>query len=52
MTLQCQLDHSCYKDAESTDILVLIIGGRYGSATTDTDGSSSIEDFYHRYMKV
>jgi hypothetical protein len=46
------LDHSCYKDAETADILVLIIGGRYGSATSETDGSRIIDDFYQRYESV
>jgi hypothetical protein len=46
------LDQSCYKDAESTDILVLIIGGRYGSATSETDSSRLVPDFYQRYESV
>jgi hypothetical protein len=46
------LDQSCYKDAESTDILVLIIGGRYGSATSETDSSRITSDFYQRYESV
>jgi len=46
------LDHSCYKDAETADILVLIVGGRYGSATSETDGSRTINDFYERYESV
>ena len=28
------LDQSCYKEAENSDIYVLIIGGRYGSASS------------------
>ena len=29
------LDISCYREAESADIFVLIIGGRYGSETSE-----------------
>ncbi|MBB3859706.1 hypothetical protein GGQ88_000967 [Novosphingobium hassiacum] len=29
------LDESCYREAQSSDILVLIIGGRYGSAASN-----------------
>ncbi|EJB5285230.1 DUF4062 domain-containing protein [Vibrio vulnificus] len=50
------LDESCYRDATATDILVLIIGGRYGSATSETDvelsQKSSNDDFYKRYESV
>lgn len=31
------LDISCYEEIESCHILVLIIGGRYGSSTSDTE---------------
>lgn len=30
------LDESCYREAEGSDIFVLIIGGRYGSGASDT----------------
>ncbi|MFM2657669.1 MULTISPECIES: DUF4062 domain-containing protein [Vibrio harveyi group] len=46
------LDESCYKDASSCDILVLIIGGRYGSATSETDSSQDSTGFYDRYESV
>ena len=50
------LDESCYRDATTTDILVLIVGGRYGSATSETDHelvqSSSNNEFYKRYESV
>ncbi|WP_373273093.1 DUF4062 domain-containing protein, partial [Vibrio parahaemolyticus] len=46
------LDESCYKDASSCDILVLIIGGRYGSATSETDSPHDSTGFYDRYESV
>lgn len=44
------LDESCYKEVRSVDILVLIIGGRYGAAA----GSNKIGDktFYTRYESI
>ena len=45
------LDESCYREAENSDIFVLIIGGRYGS-----EASSSNEkvrgNFYERYESI
>ncbi len=44
------LDESCYKEAQASDILVLIIGGRYGSeATPQTAGA---KDFFNRYNSI
>lgn len=44
------LDESCYRDAQACDILVLIIGGRYGAAAS----SEKIKpvDFYDRYDSI
>jgi hypothetical protein len=45
------LDESCYREARQADIMVLIIGGRYGSeksATSDKEAS----DFYSRYDSI
>lgn len=42
------LDESCYKEAQASDILVLIVGGRYGteaSARTGPAGSSLLERY-------
>jgi Domain of unknown function (DUF4062) len=33
------LDESCYREAQSSDILVLIVGGRYGSIAKSPDSS-------------
>lgn len=45
------LDKSCYREAESSDIFVLILGGRYGSATSDEPITAKPE-FYHRYESI
>ena len=45
------LDVSCYRESESCDIFVLIIGGRYGSAASDEDIASQPE-FYERYQSI
>lgn len=37
------LDISCYEEIEACHILVLIIGGRYGSATSETDIKAGTE---------
>ncbi len=46
------LDESCYRDAKTTDILVLVIGGRYGSATSEANNTMQTEGFYERYESV
>ncbi len=38
------LDESCYREAQSSDILVLIIGGRYGSAASSQSSSAKKRD--------
>jgi hypothetical protein len=44
------LDVSCYEEIKSCHILVLIIGGRYGSPTSDTNIESGLE-FYNSVTK-
>ena len=39
------LDVSCYEEIKNCHILVLIIGGRYGSPSSDTDIESGLEHF-------
>ncbi|KAB0482021.1 protein of unknown function [Pseudomonas reinekei] len=39
------LDVSCYDEIKNCHILVLIIGGRYGSPSSDTDIESGLEHF-------
>ncbi|SIQ47996.1 DUF4062 domain-containing protein [Aeromonas veronii] len=46
------LDESCYQDTISSNILVLIVGGRYGSATSETDTKNNNNEFYQRYESV
>lgn len=45
------LDESCYREAQSADVFVLIIGGRYGSASSATKEKPS-SDFYERYDSI
>jgi hypothetical protein len=42
------LDEFCYKELSNADIFVLIVGGRYGSETSD-DGKKISKEFYDRY---
>ncbi|MEH6346996.1 MAG: DUF4062 domain-containing protein [Bermanella sp.] len=47
------LDRSCYSDAEAADMFVLVVGGRYGSVTSEAYGTKSADnDFYDRYESV
>lgn len=48
------LDVSCYKEVESAHVLVLIIGGRYGSAKSDEKIKDKAEfyDFYNSITKT
>lgn len=45
------LDESCYREARNADIYVLIIGGRYGSETSNTKLKIP-KDFYTRYESI
>lgn len=45
------LDESCYREAKSADLFVLIIGGRYGSAASDQPRDLR-NDFYDRYESI
>ncbi|MDD5272831.1 MAG: DUF4062 domain-containing protein, partial [Methylovulum sp.] len=48
------LDESCYQEIQNCHILVLIIGGRYGSATSDTAKQIPIdcEETYKRFNSI
>lgn len=48
------LDESCYREAASADIYVLLIGGRYGSEISQARSSSSKAEkaFYDRYESI
>ncbi len=45
------LDESCYRDVSNADIFILIVGGRYGSESSDGDKKKS-KEFYERYESV
>jgi cell division protein FtsB len=45
------LDESCYREAENSDIFVLIVGGRYGSEASSS-ATSIRGDFYERYESI
>lgn len=45
------LDDSCYREVSSVDIFVLIVGGRYGSESSD-GGKKKPDNFYDRYESV
>ena len=45
------LDESCYREASSSDIFVLIIGGRYGSEASGSDKRPS-RSFFERYESI
>lgn len=44
------LDESCYREASSADIFVLVIGGRYGSAASNSKSPS--KDFFESYDSI
>lgn len=47
------LDESCYREAKSCDVFVLIIGGRYGSETSATSGDGAkAKAFFDRYESI
>ncbi|NII56466.1 DUF4062 domain-containing protein [Luteibacter sp. SG786] len=47
------LDESCYREAKSCDVFVLIIGGRYGSESSATSGDGSkTKAFFDRYESI
>jgi len=45
------LDESCYREAQNCDIFVIIIGGRYGSPTSD-ENKLTEKDFFFRYKSI
>lgn len=45
------IDESCYLEAGSCDIFVLIIGGRYGSEVSETDTDEE-KAFYDQYKSI
>lgn len=45
------LDVSCYREAENSDIFVLIVGGRYGSEASQ-DRTKKVKTFFERYESI
>lgn len=45
------LDESCYREAESSDIFVLVVGGRYGSEASG-DKKRTTQEFFDRYESI
>ncbi|MHB1214623.1 MAG: DUF4062 domain-containing protein [Thiobacillus sp.] len=45
------LDESCYKEAQASDVFVLLIGGRYGSEASPRT-SKTPKDFFERYNSI
>ncbi len=45
------LDESCYRELQTCDIFVLIMGGRYGSPNSIED-KSKLGNFYSRYESI
>ncbi len=45
------LDESCYREAQNADIFVLIIGGSYGSATSDENSEDTHSGEYESITK-
>lgn len=48
------LDESCYREVGSSDMLVLVVGGRAGAAVSDAASSldEGAEEFYRRYDSI
>lgn len=45
------LDESCYREAQTADIFVLLIGGRYGSAASN-ERTKPTDEFFGRYDSI
>ena len=50
-TPDAALDESCYREVRNSDVFVLIVGGRYGSATSEQEGLVPT-GFYDQYDSI
>ncbi len=46
------LDESCYREAASADIFVLVVGGRYGSEVSSSSDHRTRRVFFDRYESI
>ncbi|PFD19712.1 hypothetical protein CN305_12220 [Bacillus cereus] len=46
-----QLDESCYNEVKLCNMMILIIGGRYGSRASETDNAEEFEKYVMNYEK-
>jgi uncharacterized protein DUF4062 len=46
------LDESCYREVENSDVLVLLIGGRYGSEASGGGNKKPNASFFDRYESI
>lgn len=49
---QKPLDLSCYKEVKSSQMLILIIGGRYGSASSESTQKKQDDTFFEWYNSI
>lgn len=47
-----ELDSSCYKEVHNCHMMVLIIGGRYGSSSSESNQKEVIEEYEKNYISV
>ncbi|WP_179208039.1 DUF4062 domain-containing protein [Clostridium diolis] len=45
------LDKSCFNEIKSTDMLILLVGGRYGASISD-ENSEKVKEFYDKYTSI